>query len=204
MDDFTGGLFLIGLGIIGCLTYYIYCIIDRIRFSRQWKNLDIYCKRNGYSRNCVARHETDYIKELSRHEVKELLESYNIDCDLPHDLRFFDNIAVTSIKPYTKRDVISGLGEYIEHRGGERTHRFLTIQWFENGKWMKYAGKKSFLQTEPYIDADFGGMHNRIFKTDSQEEIQAKLYNELRHVIRNFVETDIERWNKENLNNNII
>lgn len=197
MEDFKGGLFLIVFGIFVFCVYYIYCRIDRFRFTKKWKNLDLYCRRNNYYLNGGARHQINYIKELTRKEVKELLDSLNIECDLPHDIRYFDNIVVTSVKPYTNQVRIRGYGEIIEHHGGERTHRFLTLQKFEKGEWTSYYRNNIYSSFKPYIDADFGGMHNKIYKTDSQKEIESKLHNELNNVLRDFVSIDIEQWNEE-------
>lgn len=196
MEGLIELLYLAGIVLIGFAIYTVFCYIKRYKFARKWKNLDVFCKNNGYVYNGRAQHETDYIKEVSRDELQALFDSFNIDCVLPHDVRYFDNMAVTSVKSYTRRDEIPGYLEYVEHRGGDRTHRFLTIQWLENGKWMHFSGRSRF-PNKPYIDADFGGMSNQIYPTDSQETISDKLRYELREVLKSFMESDIKRWQQE-------
>lgn len=197
MDGLIEILYLIGIVLVGFVIYTIYCYIVRFQFAKKWKNLDIYCKRNGYVYNGRARHQTNYKKELSRVEVQKLLDFYNIDCVLPYDLRFFDNIAVTYTKPYTRRRGMPDVYSVVEHRGGERTHRYMTIEWLENGHWLHYTDKRRLLSREPYVDADFGGMSNQIYPTDTQESIENKLKYELRDALRSFVENDVERWLKK-------
>lgn len=194
MDGLIEFIYLLGIVAVAFVIYTIYCFFVRFRFSRKWRNLDNYCKKEGYS--CVARyrHQTDYRKELSRKKLQEKLQFFDVDCELPHDLRFFDNISVTYTKPYLQH---TGFSE--EYRGGSRVHRYMTIQWLENGRWMQYSGIMTFMKKVPYVNADFGGMSqgNTIEPENTIEEIGRKFEYELKWVLFKFKSTEIDRWNSQ-------
>lgn len=186
-------LYLLGIVAVGFILYTIYCMIVRFRFVRKWRNLNAFCKREGYILITGARHQTDYRKELSRTDIQEMLQFYGIECDLPHDIRFFDYISVTYVKPYVRHTVF-----FEEYRGGDRVHRYIKIQWLENGKWIEYIGRMRPSKIVPYVDADFGGMSdgNAITSEDCADSIERKLKYELRYVLPRFVSSEIERWHK--------
>ena len=95
MQGIVEFLYLLGIVAVGFIIYTIYCIIVRFRFVRKWRNLNSFCKREGYIQIAGARHQTDYRKEISRTDIQEMLQFHGIQCDLPHDLRLFDYISVT-------------------------------------------------------------------------------------------------------------